>query len=72
MLNFWSFSLYEGKLREMLDHLGLPWLVVVFDDGEVGFVELDLVDSGWGVHHEVDTGTVLGEGDDVANVIETL
>lgn len=24
MLNFWSFSLYGGKLREMLDHLGLP------------------------------------------------
>ena len=24
MLKFWNFSLYGGKLREMLDHLGLP------------------------------------------------
>ena len=43
-------------------------LVFVFDDGKVRFGELDLIDGGRGVHHEVDARAVLGEGDDVADV----
>ena len=44
-------------------------IVFVRNDGEVGFVELDLVDFGWGVHHEVYAIAVLWEGDDIANVV---
>ena len=33
---------------------------------------MELVDGGWGVHHEVDTRAVLREGDDVADVVDIL
>ncbi len=36
------------------------------------FVELGLVDRGRGIHHEIDTVAVFGEGDDIANVVDTL
>ena len=44
-------------------------LFVFGDDGEVGFFELNGVDFGWRVHHEVDAGAIFGEGDDVADVV---
>ena len=47
-------------------------LIFVFDNGKVGFFELDGVDGGRGVHHEVDAGTVLGEGDNVADVVNAF
>ena len=31
---------------------------------------MNIVDYGWGIHHEVDAGAVFGEGDDVANVVD--
>ena len=35
----------------------------------MGFFELDGVNFGRGVHHEIDTGAVLGEGNDIADIV---
>ena len=42
----------------------------LFDNGEGEIVELGFVDGGWGIHHEVDAGAILREGDDVADVVD--
>lgn len=49
-------------------HKPIIALFFVFDDGEVGFGELNLVDGRRRVHHQVDARAVLREGDDVADV----
>ena len=59
---------FRQKVQKITPKGYFCWLFFVFYDGEMGFVELGLVDGGRGVHHEVDAGTVFGEGDNVADV----
>ena len=61
--------------KSVVPKAGISAFFVLFcwvDEGEVGFVELGLVDWGRGVHHKVDAGAVVGEGDDVADIINAF
>ena len=46
-----------------------PPISIFFNNGEMGFFELGLVDFGGGVHHKVDAGAVFREGNDVSDIV---